>query len=108
VEAIRAVYPQLYGSMQQALLEAVAGHGGNVSYSQRVVLGMLTANNLDGSMSPLAFTMTQAVYRAPTAKSGEDQPGPGGPVKPTQGGAGKLSLAKRTMTPMQATATREP
>lgn len=105
VEAIRAVYPQLYGSMQDALLEALTSHGGTVPYSQRVVLGLLTNNDLDGSMSPLAFTMTQAVFSAPTAKSGEDQ---AGPVRPTRRGAEKLTLAERSRTPQTASDTREP
>lgn len=105
VDAIRAVYPQLYGSMQDALLEALTSHGGTVPYSQRVVLGLLTNNDLDGSMSPLAFTMTQAVFSAPSAKSGEDQ---AGPVKPTARGAEKLTLAERSRTPQTASDTREP
>lgn len=102
LEAVRAVYPQLYGSLQQSLLEAVTAHEGGVPYRQRVVLGLLTDNNLDGSMSPLAFTLSQSVYNAPSAKSGEDQP-----VGPTQRGAEKLTLAERSKTPQTAAATRE-
>lgn len=91
VEALRAVYPNLYDEMRGGVMRALADHTGRITYQQRVQLGVLFDVAAAPSLSPESVKVAQATYATPPAKS----PGPGK-------AAGKpLPQAKSAKTPEQ-------
>lgn len=92
MEALRAVYPRLAQQMADAALERMVS-GGSVPYTQRLMLGIISGVDPDGSMSPEAVAANQAAIAA-AKQSGA----PGAPGEPE---AGDVTLASRTATPSQ-------
>jgi hypothetical protein len=98
LEALRAVYPRLAQQMADAALERMVS-GGSVPYAQRLMLGMLSGVDPDGSMSPEAIAANQAAIAA--AKQ------PVAPVAPVGNEASDVTLATRTATPGQRREVRD-
>lgn len=98
VEALQAVYPQLYEQMKATAVAKMAGRS-NIPYRQKLMLSMLVGQDLDGSMASAARNF--ALYASQ----------PAGPMKQLGRGvpkAGKITLANRMLTPSQASAQRKP
>lgn len=91
VEAMKAVYPQMYQNIVMNLTEHLADIRESVPYDKRIQLGMLFNVPTDATLEPETFKAIQAAVSA----SGEQEQG-SGMVKPSQGGVGKLSLASRS------------
>jgi len=90
--ALRAVYPRLAQQMADAALERMATATGPVPYQQRLMLGMLSGVDPDGSLSPEAVAANQAtIFAAKQAADAPDAPQD----------AGDVSLATRTALPGQ-------
>lgn len=94
VEAIQAVYPQVYEELRGGVIRELAqgDRGASMTYQQRVQLGLLFDVEAAPSMAPDAAKHAQAVYSAPPAKP----QGGGG------GGKGKpMSLSRSVATPAE-------
>ena len=75
VEALKAVYPDLYVELRGKVLERVASLTAPVTYQQRLALGFLLSEPMDSSTSPEAVAFYQAQFaQKPTAP----HPGPSG------------------------------
>lgn len=99
VEAVRTVYPQLFEKMTQSVMEKLTSHRGPVPYQSRLMLSMLLGADLDGSLKPEFIIRNQAALRASVANNGPSSPA--GPAK-----AEKLTIANRSLTPMQRASER--
>lgn len=95
VEAVRTVYPQLFQQMTQDLLEEAASSRTPVPYTARVMLGLATGTDLDGSLNPASIARNQAILRGPSAKSPSSLPG----GQPSVKGLEKLTIANRSQLP---------
>jgi hypothetical protein len=100
VEAVRTVYPQLFARMTQSVMEKLTSTRGPVPYQSRLMLSMLLGTDLDGSLKPDFINRNQAAYGS-GAKSLPSSLGPAGPAK-----AEKLTIASRSLTPMQRASAR--
>ena len=103
VEAVASVYPKLYESMSQELLTRVIDMGPqNVPYQKRLMLSLFMNQDLDESTTSQAIASNQATIMGPSQQEDSQQPS----VRPTQGGASKLTLGQRNLTPQQQSAAR--
>jgi hypothetical protein len=103
VEAVASVYPKLYESMSQELLTRVIDMGPqNVPYQKRLMLSLFMNQDLDESTTSQAIASNQATIMGPSQQEDAQQPS----VRPTQGGASKLTLGQRNLTPQQQSAAR--
>jgi hypothetical protein len=96
VEAVKAVYPELYDRMSQAALEKISSHRGPVPYRSKLMLSFMLGTDLDGTLNPASIARNQATIRGPSAKAPDSLPG--GP-QPNPKGAEKLTIAKRSQLP---------
>lgn len=103
VEAIRAVYPQLYAKIRQQVMDAVATHEENLPYNKRVQLGVLLDLPTDPSLQPDHIIGLQANFAQPEAPVAQGQ---AGAVKTTAGGLEHLGQAERSMSGTQAIIAR--
>lgn len=92
VEAVQAVYPEIYGQMRGHVLQELSGREGkDVPYGQRITLGLMFGIEATPEMAPASVTQTAATYAAQP-----QQPKGGG------GAPGKmLPQSKQTQTPSQ-------
>lgn len=65
VEAVRAVYPKLYATIQGRVADELSDRTTKVPYEQRVRLGMLLGVPADKSMTPAFQKALQAAYGPP-------------------------------------------
>jgi hypothetical protein len=101
IEAVRIVYPQLLQKMQAVAVERLTDPDlPPVSYKARLGLSALLGQSLDASATPVAVARHQKSFAGAPAAPRAHAP------RPTQGGAGKLTIASRMATPGQASATR--
>lgn len=89
VEALKAVYPTLYGALQAQVMTAVQDRKERLSYNERVRLGLLLDLPTDPSMEPEAWRDYQAI-----------QPQAPSPFAPP--GAAQGSPPPRASTPLKA------
>lgn len=101
VAALQAVHPQLLAEMRAKAIDQLAAKPG-MPYRARLMLSLFLGTDLDGTMRPASILQAQQTYRGPSAKPQDAQV-----VGPTAAGASKLSVASRTMTPLQRGANRE-
>lgn len=100
IEALRAVYPRLAQQMADAALERMTAAPASVPYRARLMLGMLSGVDPDGTMSADAIARNQAAIAAAGSKGREGAPG-------APQANGEMSLADRTATPNQRREVRE-
>lgn len=91
VEALQVVYPQLYSSIRDAVLENVKNDS-KLSYNKKVQLGILLGASTDESMTPDSIRQLQENFIQ------QDEPGQEAAVKPTVAGASKVDFSNRAMT----------
>lgn len=84
VNALKAVYPALSQQMQAKIIELGAEHKGKVPYKQRIMLGLLSGSDLDGTVS--SANNNQAAIQASASKT----------QNPQQPAPKSLTLAERT------------
>jgi hypothetical protein len=94
VEAVRSVYPQLFGQMQTAVLDRITNHRGALPYRQRQMASMLLGMDVDGTMNPGFTLRNQQQYQK---NQMQQQATP----QPSPSRAGKVTLAQRSLTETQ-------
>jgi len=78
VETLRALYPAIYSSIQAKVLEALHTSRSEVSYSQRVLLGVLFGAPTDPTLQPASIRALQSSFTpAQPAPSGAPRATPG-------------------------------
>jgi hypothetical protein len=92
VETLRALYPAIYSSMQAKVLEALHTSRSEVSYSQRVLLGVLFGAPTDPTLQPASIRALQSSFTPA-------QPAPSGAPRATPGRVrGSFAADLRTST----------
>jgi hypothetical protein len=108
IEAVSVVYPELMTKIRATAIAKAADHKKPPPYSSRMSLAMLLGHDIDGSMIPAAILANQASHAGPSAKSKENRPIPDLPkLKPNIKGLSKISMSKRSLTPMQRSVQRD-
>lgn len=105
VDAVKATAPERLAQMQKAILDKVTEHPHSVPYAARMAMRMLMGQDMDGTAAQQAIASSQAIYKMPSAKNGENSTGPGA-MKSTQTGLSKLKVSNRMMTPGQGAESR--
>ncbi len=102
VEAVREVYPDLYGRIQTNIMEQVATSQTDLSYSNRILLGNLFEIQTDPSLQTDSIIGLQSNFgqKQEEAKAGQSA------VKPTQSGLKDVDIAKRAQSGSESVATR--
>ncbi len=107
VEALKAVYPNLYNEMRLAALKQ-AQTTDKLTYSKKIQLGILLDIPTDASLSPQFILQMQQNFVPPEQRQDQMQANGVAPsqpaVKPTQSGAAKIDKASRQMTASQSVA----
>jgi len=93
VEALREVYPALYSSMTQTIVEEISSSDEPLAYEGRVTLSILLGLPTDASLLPEAIAAAQATHTPPESE-------PSGPVV-TPGNARPPNLSSGVMTATQ-------
>jgi hypothetical protein len=98
VEAVKTVYPALYGKMQNDVIEELVSVDQDtikkMPYRVKMGLSMLLGTDLANGLSAQSILANQPKLNEP---KGVNQ----GSIRPTQGGIGKIKLASLALTPMQ-------
>jgi hypothetical protein len=100
VEAVATVYPELFGSIQAAIVDKLASHRGDVPYESKLMAGMILGQDLDGTVR--LATKNRASFAGPSAKPSAAMP----VVKPNATGLGRISISDRSLTPQQRAVQR--
>lgn len=90
VEALRAVYPNMYQKIQQETIEQIAQEPEKLSYQQRLYLGVLLNIPADISLTPENMQALQAKFNTQEANR-----------QPTLRRSANLDKAQRELTPLQ-------
>jgi hypothetical protein len=105
IETLQTVYPKMYSQMQTAVMDKMTdgmndGSAQKLPYQTKMMLSMFLGTDLVKSLGQ------QEIAQAQSLMTGQKSPNNqlAGNVKPTQGGMKNLSLASRSMTPMQSIA----
>lgn len=104
VEAVKTVYPELFGRMQQAVLGKIADSNGHVPYQNRAMLSLLLGQPMDSTTQPGSLKMAQMTYANAAGRGQQHQQQ--GQVRPTAGGLGKMHAADRMLLPSQKLAQK--
>lgn len=96
VEALEAVYPNMYNRFRTEVLTQVR-EDSNMSYGKRVQLGLLLGIPTDPSMTPLSVLQLQQGF-ATEAQAAQEQ----GAVNPTVGGTKEIDQASRVSSDADA------
>ena len=75
IEALKAVYPRRFAQLQQQTMAHLAEYGGDMSYRDRVQLGLLLDIEADPSLRPESIRLSQSAY-AQAGAAGGSAPGP--------------------------------
>lgn len=96
IEAIKEVYPTLYGKIQATAMEAIAENADEMTYDQRLQLGILLDIPSDTSLLPANIAALQAQYQKEQVEQN---------ALARSGGSkfDKLSMAESTMTQVERT-----
>lgn len=105
IDAVKAVYPQLYQDIQQRVVNRLSDEPKGIPKKARLMLNMLTGIDVDGTFSPASIQRNQATFSAPSRKSPENALG--GTMPKNAKGADKLTVSSRTLTESQKAAQRE-
>lgn len=102
VEALKAVYPALYGQLQQQVLDQVASpEGQEMSYSKKVTLGILLDIPTDESLQGYSILALQSNF----LPAEEPEMGPSGAKKSIN--TSKMESAGRAQTDVERIASRK-
>ena len=111
VEALKAVYPNIYNEIRVAALKQ-SQTTDNLTYSKRIQLGILLDIPTDASLSPQFILQMQQNFVPPEERQDQMQangvPAQGGQqplVNPTAGGAQSVDKTSRQMTQTQRVAS---
>jgi hypothetical protein len=74
VDALRAVYPKLYGDVQTKVLEQVAGARKPLTYQQRQQVALLTGTPTDPALKPASIRLFQSSFDGAKPQSGMNGP----------------------------------
>lgn len=78
VEAIQAVYPDIYGQMRDHVMQELSGREGkDVPYSKRVTLGLIFGIDAVPEATPDSVKQATATYAAQPQQPKGDSPSPG-------------------------------
>ena len=88
VEAMKIVYPALYGKVQGLVMDQIQLKGNQLSYNKRVMLGTMFGIPADASLLPQNVMQLQGNFSA-------QSPEGAGAVKPTQKGMQNLDFSGR-------------
>jgi hypothetical protein len=103
IEVLRVVYPDLLTKMQGAITDKLTEPRlQRPSYQSRLGMSAIMGYSIDGSTVPAVVQRMQAAFAAPSSRPADGQQ----QVRPTQGGASKVTLANRSQTPAQASQAR--
>jgi hypothetical protein len=97
VEAMAAVYPNLYERMRDKAMEVAADPKTNLGYDQRIQLGILMEFDSDPSLEPMRVRGLQANFGQEQDIQAEAEMQEGA-VKPTVGGLKEVQFAERQKT----------
>lgn len=103
VSVVKEVHPELYAEMSSRALAKVAAAKEPISYGKRLMLSILTGENLDGSLSPQSIVANQMAFQMPSQKPGMDGQTRAGI---SQTGLSKVKVGDRMRTPGQAADAR--
>lgn len=103
VEALRAVYPELYKEIQSQVMETLPKLEKEISYDKRLQLGILLDIPTDQSLIPEHIAGLQASY---AQGQQYDQNNTATAVNSTQGGLNKLSFSEDAQTATQRAQNR--
>lgn len=107
MEAFKAVYPTLARTVADKVIDRITNNPKSVPYKSRVMIGLLTGIDPDGTMGPAAIAANQAaIHRASEKPSNAGAPSGPQQNKPAKG-VENLTLAKRTALPSQRGEMRE-
>lgn len=98
IEALQTCYPDLYSSMQSALIQRLTAPGARPPYSARLGMSRLMGQSMDGSNTGPAILHNQMAL-APKPQQG--------PKGATPARADKVQFANRLQTPGMASASRK-
>lgn len=102
VDALRAIYPQLYAEIVQTVAKQFDQLGADPSYAKRLQLSLLLGAPFDETMRP-AFVATMQQSYAMEVQAPEQQ---AGAVKPTAAGMSKLTVADKAKTSSERVLSR--
>ena len=95
IEALQAVYPDLYQAMQRAVIDSMSTHNKKMPYSTKVQLSLFLNQDLTPSTDSRAILSNQAALAGPPPQ-----------LRAVQGSKSKMNLSERSLTSMQKTANR--
>jgi hypothetical protein len=105
VEALRAVYPRLYGEAVGAVTAAVAQRKEPLSYDREVQIGILLGIETTPMLSPALVRNAQATYAPVPAASPSGSPNAGAPKSDRINSKG-FDIAGEALTPGQKLGTK--
>jgi hypothetical protein len=76
VEAVKAVYPQLYDQMRSAIMTSLIDSKSKVPYGRRIMLGTLLDLPTDASLAPDFVRALQATYATHPEDATQEPPNP--------------------------------
>lgn len=108
VEALQAVYPDVYKKMQSQMIESIGEHNGkHIPYKTKVQIGAFLGQDVDMSTTTANIMSNQVAQGAAQGeKDAASAPKTPGAPKTTAKGLGKLDFSGRSLTNMQATHQR--
>lgn len=104
IEALNAVYPDLYKQMKFQVMEKVISLKSPPSYQKKLALSMFLGVDVDSSLKPQMIMANQQSFMS--MKNGEGQQQQTQGIKPTAKGLSNINLSERSMMPMDKSATR--
>jgi hypothetical protein len=84
LEAVRAVYPDVYAHIQSKLADQI-NNAPNVPYNRKIQLSALLGQDMTGTLNPRLGIMAQTAYQS----AGQPMPQQTAPMKPMKIGQGK-------------------
>lgn len=106
VQTLKAVYPLLAGQIADKAIQRIADGPKGMPYKARLMLGLLTGADVDGTMSQQAISRNQAAIQS-ASKKPSNQVSAGPQQKSSQKGLEHLSLGDRTAMPQQSRDIRD-
>jgi hypothetical protein len=99
-DAVRLVYPSLWGEFQKAIIASVAEKRGHIPYQRRLMIGQILEADMDGSTNGATLLSNQSTY---SMMSQREQ---GGPATPNRGSP-QITLGRRSLNSPNAARERQ-
>lgn len=107
VEALQAVYPQIYDRMREMAVQKTTEDKEHViSYNKRIQLGTLLNIDTDPSLLPQNIAGLQSMFAGQNEPTQPQQGGTKPAIRPNAKGASEIDIASRSNTGMQSVATK--